>query len=412
MTDSRLTVRAAQAAILARVRRGHPTTWPLLQAAGLVLAEGAVAPVDVPPHLNAAMDGYAVRAADVAGATAEEPVDLPVAGIAPAGGGIPPALAPGTAMRIFTGGIIPRGADTVIRQEDTDRGAATVRIHSVRDLHRHLRPAGGDVAAGSVPVPAGSRLTPARLGLLASIGRSTVEVIPPPRVGILVTGDELAAPGEEALVRHGERLGNSNATTLHAAVEAAGGRPVLLGVARDEASAIETLLRPALAEVDLLITTGGVSVGDRDLVRATLATLGAEECFHRLRLRPGGPVVFGLLPGGQPWFGLPGNPVSALVTFLLLVRPAIRQLLGRTPAVAELLAVAAAEEIAPDPVLELYLRCRLTERPGQPPLAHLTGAQGSQILTSMADADALIVVPPGTVRLDVGTELRAVDLRE
>lgn len=412
MTDPRLTVAAAQAAVLAHVRRGPASRLPLLQAAGLVLADGPVAPVDVPPHVNSAMDGYAVRAADVADATADRPTELPVMGIAPAGGGIPPALAPGTAMRIFTGGIIPDGADTVIRQEDTNRGATTVRIRSVRDLGRHLRPAGGDVAAGGIPIPTGSRLIPSRLGVLASIGVTTVAVIPPPRVGILVTGDELAAPGEEELVRRGTRLGNSNATTLYAAVAACGGAPVLLGVARDEAAAIEARLRPALPTIDLLITTGGVSVGDRDLVRPTLASLGAIEIFHRVRLRPGGPVVFGQFPDGPHWFGLPGNPVSAMVTFLLFVRPAIRTMLGWTTALTALLPVELAEAVTADPELELYLRCRLTERPGHRPRAHLTGGQSSQVLTSLAGADALIVVPPGAGTIDPGSELLAVDLRE
>lgn len=410
-TNHRLTVQEGQAAVLALVRRGPATELPLLQAAGLVLADGPVSPVDVPPHDNSAMDGYAVRASDLAGVTADRPVELPVTGTASAGGGIPPALVPGTAMRIYTGGIIPAGADMIIRQEDTDLGTHTVRIRSVRDLGRHVRPAGGDVRTGSVPVPAGSLLTPARLGILASIGVAKVAAIPPPRVGILVTGDELAAPGEEELVRQGARLGNSNAATIHAAVQAAGGNPVLLGIARDDAASIAARLDGVLPDLDLLITTGGVSVGDRDLVRPTLASLGMVEIFQRLRLRPGGPVVFGEFPGGPPWFGLPGNPVSALVTFLLLVRPAIRTILGLTPALPPRLTVELAAAITADPDLELYLRCRLTTRPGKRPLAHLAGGQSSQLLTPMAEADALLVVPPGGGKIEAGTELLAVELR-
>jgi molybdopterin molybdotransferase len=354
------------------------------------------------------MDGYAVRAAAVAGATAAAPVRLPVAGIAAAGGGIPGPLPPGAAMRIYTGGIVPAGADTVIRQEDTDLGHELVTITADRDAGRHVRPAGGDIRTGEVPVPAGSVLTPARLGVLASLGAAAVAVIPPPRVGILATGDELARPGEEALVRQGTRLGNSNAVSLAASVRAAGGLPVLLGPVPDEISAIRDAVRPHLDALDLLITTGGVSVGDRDLVRPALAGLGVTEQFHRVRLRPGGPTVFGHFPSGVPWFGLPGNPVSTMVTFLLFVRPAILRMLGRAEVLPATIEVELAEALSRDPALELYQRCVLTDRPGQRPLATLTGPQGSQLLTSMAAADALLVVPPGEGAVKAGEVLGAV----
>jgi molybdopterin molybdotransferase len=410
MADPRPTVAEAQAELLAVLRPGPARSVPLAQALGLILQEVVTAPCDVPPHPNAAMDGYAVRAVEVTGAAAATPVRLPVAGVAAAGGGTPAPLAPGSAMRIYTGGVIPAGADTVVRQEDTDLGVETVTITSARDVLRNVRPAGGDVRTGDIPVPAGSVLTPARLGVLASLGAATVQVIPPPRIGILATGDELARPGEEALVRQGARLGNSNAVALAASVRAAGGVPVMLGPAADDLTAIRDAVRPHLDALDMLVTTGGVSVGDRDLVRPALAGLGVTERFHRVRLRPGGPTVFGTFPDGMPWFGLPGNPVSTMVTFLLFVRPAIRRLLGHAEVLPAMIEVEVAEDVARDPTLELHQRCRLTARPGQLPLASLTGPQGSQLLTSMAAADALLVVPAGEGVAAGGSVMRAVVL--
>jgi molybdopterin molybdotransferase len=259
-------------------------------------------------------------------------------------------------------------------------------------------------------VPAGSILTPSRLGVLASLGAATVQVIPPPRIGILATGDELARPGEEALVRQGARLGNSNTVALAASVRAAGGVPVLLGPAADDLTAIRNAVRPHRDALDMLVTTGGVSVGDRDLVRPALAGLGVTEHFHRVRLRPGGPTVFGTFADGMPWFGLPGNPVSTMVTFLLFVRPALRRMLGHEEVLPTTIDVEVAEDVAHDPMLELHQRCRLTARPGQLPLASLTGPQGSQLLTSMAAADALLVVPAGEGVASGGSVMRAVVL--
>lgn len=410
MTDLRPTVAEAQAQILAAIRPGSAQVVPLADGLGLILTASVAAPCDVPPHPNAAMDGYAVRAAEIAGASATAPLRLPVVGTAAAGGGTPAPLPPGAAMRIYTGGVVPEGADTIVRQEDTDLGRDAVEIRSVRDVHRNVRPAGGDVRSGDVPVPVGSVLTPARLGVLASLGAATVQVIPPPRVGILATGDELARPGEEALVRRGARLGNSNAVSLAASVRLAGGIPVLLGPVRDDVTAIQNAVQPHLDALDALITTGGVSVGDRDLVRPALAGLRVTELFHRVRLRPGGPTVFGTFPSGTPWFGLPGNPVSTMVTFLLFVRPAIRRMLGHTEVLPATIDVALAEEVARDPVLELHVRCTLTSRPGQLPLASLTGPQGSQLLTSMAAADALLVVTAGEGVAAGGSVMRAVVL--
>ncbi len=410
MPDLRPTVAEAQAQLLAHIPPGAERRMALDEALGLILMEAIAAPCDVPPHPNAAMDGYAVRAAEIAGATAASPVRMPVLGTAAAGGGIPAPLPPGAAMRIYTGGIVPVGTDSVVRQEDTDLGRDTVAITSIRDALRNVRPAGGDVRAGVVPVPVGSVLTPARLGVLASLGAESVAVIPPPRVGILATGDELARPGEAALVRQGVRLGNSNAVSLAASVRSAGGIPILLGPAVDDVMAIQEAVLSQRESLDVLITTGGVSVGDRDLVRPALAALGVTEAFHRVRLRPGGPTVFGRFPSGTPWFGLPGNPVSTMVTFQLFVRPAIRRLLGHQDVQPTTIDVEVAEEVARDATLELYQRCTLTTRPGRRPLASLTGPQGSQLLTSMALADALLVVPAGEGVAAGGSVMRAVVL--
>lgn len=409
MADPRLTVAEALAAVLAAVRPSPPQVVPLAAARGLVLAEAPRAPVAVPPRANAGMDGYAVRAADVRGARPDAPAVLPVAAAVAAGADAPP-LPPGAAMRVFTGAPVPEGADSVIRQEDTDRGSARVAIRDDRDAGSHVRPAGADVAAGTAPVAAGSRLTPPRLGALAAIGSEAVAVFPPPRVAIVTTGTELAGPGEAERVRTGGRLGDSNAATLAAAVEGLGARALVCGPARDTPDHLAGVLAEALRAADVLVTSGGVSVGDHDLVRPALAALGATERFHRLRLRPGGPTVFGTLPDGRPWFGLPGNPVSTLVTFTLFVAPAIRRMMGDPEPAPPTGRAVLAEAVTPDPVLALYLRVRLTGRGREAPSATLTGAQGSQLLTSLAVADALAVIPPGTQPLPAGHEVATLAL--
>ena len=410
-----LNVREASAAILADVVALAPERLPLADALGRVLARDVVSPVSLPPWDNASMDGYAVKAADVAGASGREPAVLPVSETIPAGGTASRALAPGTAMRIMTGAPVPEGADSVIRVEDTDRGSDVVAIRDARDAGRNVRPRGEELRAGDVAVEEGTVLGPAQLGVLASVGAASVECHRRPRVGVLATGDELVDVDRFDEVTAGRRIVSSNSYTLRASVALAGGVPIDLGVAPDDRAAIRDRLAHAReAACDLVLTSGGVSVGEFDFTRDVLRELGATMRFWRVRIRPGGPIGFGLL-GDTPWIGLPGNPVSSMVTFELFARPAIRRQRGERLLFPRPLTVVLDEEVTIGAPLTHFLRAVLTTGDDGVPHARLTGPQGSGLLTSVARANALLVVPlehhgRGPVR--VGETLHALPVGE
>lgn len=354
------------------------------------------------------MDGYAVRSQDVRGASSAHPVALRV--IATIGAGERSSLAIGEreAIRIMTGAPIPAGADTVIRVEDTDAGSATVRILSERDLQRNIRPRGEDVALGALVAGASEQLSPGHIGVLASVGRGKVRVIRRPRVAILASGDELVDVDHFDQVLAGNRIVTSNSYSLDAAVRDAGGEPLALGTVGDDPMAIRERLSDC--ECDLLLTTGGVSVGEFDYTRSVVAELGATPRFWRVKIRPGAPVSYGLLKG-RPWLGLPGNPVSTLVTFELFARPAIRKMLGhrllfRLPVRATL-----SEAVTIAAPLTHFLRA-VVSRAGSEYSARLTGPQGSGLLSSMARANALLVIPPDRQRLERGETVHAMLMRE
>ena len=359
------------------------------------------------------MDGYAVRAADVRGARGDTPVALPVAATIPAGGMAESPLVPGTAMRIMTGAPVPVGADSVIRVEDTDRGDQQVLIADARDAGRNVRPRGEDLEAGDVALTAGTVIGPAQLGVLASIGAVNVAVHRRPRVAILATGDELVDVDEFDQVLAGRRIVSSNSYTLRAAASLAGTEILDLGRCGDDRRALRERLEQARdARCDLLLTSGGVSVGTFDFTREVLRELGAKMRFWRVKIRPGGPIGFGLL-GATPWLGLPGNPVSAMVTFELFARPAIRRLRGERRVFPAPINVTLAEEVSINAPLTHFLRAVLTPREGGAIDARLTGPQGSGLLTSMARANALLVVPLdqfGRGALPAGATLRALPL--
>ena len=380
----------------------------LAHALGRILTDDIVAPIELPPWDNASMDGYAVRAADVVNAMRASPVQLPVAGTIAAGAPSGSVLRAGTALRIMTGAPVPHGADSVIRVEDTDGGSAVVTIHSERDARRNIRPRGEDIAAGDVAAHAGDVLHPGNIGFIASLGHGQVQVFGRPRVAILASGDELVDIGAFDDVRAGRRIVTSNSYALAAAVEQAGGIPVSLGHVGDAPDEIRHRLSGA--ECDLLITTGGVSVGEFDHTRIVLAELGAEHRFWRVKIRPGAPLGFGILRG-RPWFGLPGNPVSTLVTFELFTRPAIRKMLGHRLLFRRPVPVTLAEEISIAAPLTHFLRARLEHGPDGP-VARLTGPQGSGLMSSMAQADALLVIPPETPKVAAGQMVAALLLRD
>lgn len=398
---------AAEAArrILAEVHRQPPLRIPLDDALGSVLAEDAISPLDIPAWTNSAMDGYAARASDLRGASREEPRRLRVVETLPAGVFPTRPIGPGECARIFTGAPLPEGADSVIRQEDTDYGAEMVSITSDRDCGVNIRRAGEDIRSGAVVLQAGCELGPAELGVLASLAVAHPVVFRRPRVAILGSGNEIADIDQPDEILSGRKVASSNTHTLMALVRQTGGEPVDLGIARDSRESLREHLLQA-ADCDLLVTSAGISVGEHDHLRAVIADLGGELRFWKLAMRPGAPVGFGFV-GSVPWIGLPGNPVSTMVTFELFVRPAIRKMMGHPLPFRRAVEVRVAEPIRLGPTLQHFLRAVVTERPaslgrsggdaGHGALleARLTGPQGSGILTSMVRANALLIVPQG-----------------
>jgi molybdopterin molybdotransferase len=398
--------------MLADIRPLSTVCLPLRDAFGHVLAADVVAPVSLPPWDNSSMDGYAVRSSDVAGARAESPVALRVVATIAAGGSADRRVGPGEAIRIMTGAPLPAGADTVIRIEDTDGGTEHVSVRNARDVGRNVRPRGEDLARGTVAVAAGSHIGPAQLGVLASVGAAEVEVYRRPRVGILSSGDELVDVDRFDEVLAGRRIVASNSYTLWGLVHAAGGEPVDLGLVGDDPSAIRSRLEAGLLSCDVLLTSGGVSVGAFDFTRDVVTSLGAELRLWRVRMRPGAPIGFGIL-GGKPWLGLPGNPVSAMVTFELFARPALRRMAGHRLLFRDPVTVRINEPITLAAPLMHFMRCVVSPgADGGVPTARLTGPQGSGLLTSMERANALVVVPEDRVRVEAGELLRAIVLTD
>ncbi len=384
----------------------------LPDAVGRALVEAITAAATLPPWDNSAMDGYAVRGEDVAGATAGHPVVLRVVGAAPAGtrGGDLRA-GQGEAVRIMTGGPLPAGADSVVRVEDTDREAAEagrVVILSDRDQGRNVRPRGEDVREGETLLDAGDTLGAGQIGLLAAAGRATVLVGARPRVAVLCSGDELLDPGDVAGARSGAGVPNSNGPALEAALALCGAEPLSLGVARDREDDVREHLERAL-EADVLVTVGGASMGEADLFKRVLDTLGFQLDFWRVRMRPGTPLGFGHLPRAGapplPVFGLPGNPASAFVTFHLMVRPFVLKVAGHARVHLPSLAAVAGEPMAGGGRSARVWRVRLEEQNGTR-VVRLAGRQGSGLVRSLGVADGLVVVPAGEA-MDEGSPVRA-----
>jgi molybdopterin molybdotransferase len=382
---------------------------PLRDALELVLAEDVTSPIDLPPWDNSAMDGYAVRSSDVRSATRERPVTLPVLETVPAGQLPTQPLGPGQATRIFTGAPLPAGADTVVRQEDTEPAepAGRVRVVTGRDAGKNVRYRGEDLRRGALALAAGTALGPAQLGVLASIAHGQPLVHPAPRVAFLGSGDEIVDLDRAEEILAGRKIATSNSYTLFGMIRRAGGVPMDLGVARDSKDSLREHLAGA-RQADLLVTTAGVSVGEHDLVRDVLTELGCDMKLWRIRMRPGAPLGFGLL-SGTPWIGLPGNPVSTMVTFELFVRPAIRRMLGHPLPFRRTVPVCVAEAITLGPKLRHFLRAVVEPSgPAGTLTARLTGPQGSGILTSMARANALVIVPEDRSEVAAGETLSAV----
>lgn len=393
--------------ILAAINPLPTVALPLREALGLVLAADVVSPIEHPPWDNSSMDGYAVRAADVARAGKDTPVVLPVLETVRAGQRPSRSVESGTAIRVMTGAPVPDGADTVIRVEDTDGGEVRVAINDARDAGRNVRPRGEDLRAGEVAVSAGTVIGPAQLGVLASVGAATVRVHRRPRVAILASGDELVDLDRFDEVRRGDRIVTSNSYTIGANVLAAGGEAIDLGIVRDDPASYAEHMAAAHG-MDLLITSGGVSVGAFDFTKDVLKSLGAELRLWRVLMRPGAPLGFGTLDG-MPWLGLPGNPVSTMVTFELFGRPLIRRLRGERQAFRKTIDVRLREDVSIAAPLTHFMRAIVEWEDGVA-WARLTGPQGSGLLTSMSRANALLVVPPDRTTIRTGETAHALPI--
>ncbi|HVB78850.1 MAG TPA: gephyrin-like molybdotransferase Glp [Candidatus Binataceae bacterium] len=372
---------------------------PILGALGRVLAEEIRSPRDIPGFDNSAMDGYAVRAADVAHASASSPVRLGVLGTVAAGAMPAARVEAGTAMRTMTGAPVAAGADAIVPVEQTRAGSGdTVEILSAAQARAFIRPRGEDLREGELAMEGGKRLGAANLGMLASLNRAMVDVYRCPRVAIVATGDELVDVDQAPA---GAQVVNSSAYALAGAVREAGGEPVILKVARDRPEEIRARLTEAFA-FDAVLSTGGVSVGQFDHVKGALDELGVRQLFHGVAQRPGRPLKFGLA-GGRPIFGLPGNPVSTMVCFYLYGRPALLKMGGRSDLGLPRVAVRCAVDIGTAKNLTEFVRVRL-RREGGELYATPTGNQGSGILSSLARADALLIGPSDATVLKAGAQ--------
>ena len=394
--------------VLLQVSPLPPEVLPLEEALGRALADDVLTLDPLPPWDNSAMDGYAVRGEDVAGATKGSPVRLSVTGVILAGTRFDGIVGTGEAVRIMTGGEIPAGADTVIRVEDTDREethAGSLQIYSDRDRGRHVRPAGQDWSAGAVALRSGTGIGPGQLAVLAAARVPLIPVHRRPTVAVLASGDELIDLGDPLLDAHG--IPESNSHYVSAAVRAAGGIPMRLGIAKDDRVDIRRLLAEA-ADADVLVTLGGASMGEADLFKTVLEEVGLQLDFWRVKIRPGSPVSFGHLTGEgggrQAVFGLPGNPASAFVTFELFVRPYLLALGGHIRLRRQTVSALAAVDLSTAADLTGFLRVRLRGS-GSELEASLAGPQGSGLVGSLGAADGLAVIPEGLKTIPRGARV-------
>jgi molybdopterin molybdotransferase len=405
-----LSVEDALAQVLSAFRPLEPERVPLLETLGRVLAEDVYADINIPPHDNSAMDGYAVIAADATGAGPETPVRLRVTENLAAGYVAEQQVVPGTAIRIMTGAPVPGGADAVIRFERTEQEGEWVDLYFAPPVGNNIRCAGEDVREGDLILHKGTRIRPQEMGMLAALGCKEVSVIRRPRVAILATGDELVDVGEPL---GPGKIRNTNSYSNAAQVAKYGGVPIMLGIAQDRMTDLTDKIQDGLAQgADLLLTSGGVSVGDFDVVKKVLSAEG-EITFWRVRMKPGKPLAFGRIEAqvdGEkrtvPVLGMPGNPVSVMISFEVFARPAILTMLGITDLDKPTVEAVLVDEIPSKDERRHYVRVCL-ERDGDAYQASLTGAQGSGILNSMVKANGLAVIPEDWTRAPAGSRVRA-----
>jgi len=379
----------------------------LRNAAGRTAAEDIIAAGDIPPFRNSSMDGYAVRSSELKSASPERPVRLTVAGESSAGNPFEGHFRKGSVLRIMTGGKLPGGADAVVPVEIASKsGKHSVLFTGPALPGEFVRLPGEDIPRGQRVIAAGDLLTPYHLGVLAATGHAVARVAVRPRVCLLATGDELVRPDRTPV---GGRIRNSSSYALEGLVREAGGKPRFLGIVRDRKKAIRKRVREGL-ESDVLLITGGVSVGAHDHVREVLGLCGVDILFWRVNIRPGSPLLFGV-SGGTLVFGLPGNPVSTGVTFLQFVRPALRKILGRTILFPSQYRALIDVPIAPKEGKRCYLR-GIVRQEGDLLRVKTTGSQSSGVMSSMLKANCLIVLPEGTRDLPAGASVNIEFLRD
>ncbi|MEV2274354.1 gephyrin-like molybdotransferase Glp [Nocardiopsis sp. NPDC049922] len=398
--------------VLGLIAPPEPTELDLLQAHGTVLAEAVASPVSLPGFDNSSMDGYAVHAADLSAATADEPVTLPVIADIAAGDGSPVAVPPGMCARIMTGAPMPTGADAVVPVEWTDGGTTTARFDRPVKGGNAVRRAGDDVRAGAEVLRPGVRVGAGEMGVLASVGRRSVSVFPRPRVVVLSTGEELVEPGRP--LGPGQ-IWESNSFMLAAAARDAGCEVHRHGFVGDDAATVLDTLEGLLTRADLLITSGGVSMGAHDVVKEVLTQQGTVE-FTQVAMQPGKPQGFGTVgPDRTPILTLPGNPVSAFVSFQVFVQPVLRKLRGLDPRPLPTTRATLTSPVTSPPGRRSFLRGVLTESahgPDARPTVAPAVRQGSHQLSALADADALVVVPEDVTELRAGAVVEVVRLPE
>jgi molybdopterin molybdotransferase len=394
-----IAVEDARARVLGAIQPLAPLQLPLTDAHGCVSAEDVVASVSLPAFPSSAMDGYAVRAADVADATPERPAELKIVGRAMIGYRPEQVVGAGEAIAIATGAPIPAGADAIVPVENAQLQGEVVRLFEAVPAGRHVRPVGEDVAEGTVLVERGTRLGAPELGLLANAGHAMPLVHPRPRVVVLSTGDELIPPTESP--EYGQ-VRDSNAYTIFGALREAGAMPVLAGIVKDDADTLKQSVLDFLIQADAFISSGGVSVGERDVVKAAFFRRGDID-FYKVAMQPGMPQGFGQIEG-KPYFGLPGNPVSVFVSFELFVRPAMLKMMGRTQLDRPQVTATLTADVSGPPGKMQYARV-VVERGDDGWTATPTGGRGSNLISTVARANGLAMIPPGTATAPAGSRV-------
>jgi molybdopterin molybdotransferase len=384
--------------LLATIEVISPLDLQLLDAHGCILSEAVVADVDLPPFDNSSMDGYAVRVADVAGASESSPVKLPVVGDIAAGSQSAYSVQPGLSTRIMTGAPIPAGAEAVVPIEWTDQGIASVSITRAPQPGQYIRRAGEDVRSGELVLDVGTRLGPGQIGLLAAVGRDRVKVRPRPRVVIISTGSELVEPGQPT--RAGQ-IHESNSYILTTAAREAGATVFRVGIVPDEPRKLMDAIEDQLIRADLVLTSGGVSVGAYDIVKEVLSRLGTVA-FDQVAMQPGKPQGFGTIgPDSTPIITLPGNPVSSYVSFEVFVRPAIRKMLGHEPLGRPMVRAVSKEAMTSPEGLRQFARAWIDVEEGRYVVRPVGGA-GSHLVGDLAQANAFVVIPEDVTEIPAG----------